>query len=118
MRCRSLQQSSGAHILVDQNYPEGADRMVIIKGPRENVTRAAAMINELIAGEPGSASAIISKVGQRPAQYTMCVDSDLAGTAVPGNPDDGLTCIYCSWCIRQPCFLMSCSPRWLCTVVV
>ena len=23
---RSLQQGSGAHILVDQNYPEGADR--------------------------------------------------------------------------------------------
>lgn len=61
--CRSLQQSSGAHILVDQNYPEGQDRMVIIKGQRENVTRASAMINELIAGEPGSASAIISKVG-------------------------------------------------------
>jgi far upstream element-binding protein len=58
---RSLQQSSSSHIMVDQNFPEGADRMVIIKGQRENVTRAAAMINELIAGEPGSASAIIAK---------------------------------------------------------
>jgi len=73
MCCRSLQQSSGAHILVDQNYPEGADRMVIIKGPRENATRAAAMINELIAGEPGSASAIISKVGEWLEQCAMCV---------------------------------------------
>lgn len=49
--------------MVDQNYPEGEDRQVIIKGPRDSVTRAAAMISELIAGEPGSASAIISKVG-------------------------------------------------------
>lgn len=48
--------------MVDQNYPEGQDRMVIIKGQRDNVERAAAMINELIAGEPGSASAIIAKV--------------------------------------------------------
>lgn len=60
---RSLQQSSGSHIMVDQNFPEGQDRMVIIKGQRESVTRAASMITELIAGEPGSASAIISKVG-------------------------------------------------------
>jgi hypothetical protein len=59
---RSLQQSSNSHIMVDQNFPEGADRMVIIKGQRDSVDRAAAMINELIAGEPGSASAIIAKV--------------------------------------------------------
>lgn len=58
---RSLQQSSNSHIMVDQNFPEGADRMVIIKGQRDSVDRAAAMINELIAGEPGSASAIIAK---------------------------------------------------------
>jgi hypothetical protein len=48
--------------MVDQNFPEGADRMVIIKGQRENVERAASMIKELITGEPGSASAIIAKV--------------------------------------------------------
>lgn len=39
--------------------------MVIIKGQRDSVDRAAAMINELIAGEPGSASAIIAKVCAR-----------------------------------------------------
>lgn len=50
--------------MVDQNFPEGQDRMVIIKGQRDSVERAAAMINELIAGEPGSASAIIAKVSE------------------------------------------------------
>eukprot|EP00878_Enallax_costatus_P002253 GHUV01002426.1.p1 GENE.GHUV01002426.1~~GHUV01002426.1.p1 ORF type:complete len:574 (+),score=218.02 GHUV01002426.1:84-1805(+) len=60
---RSLQQGSGAHILVDQNYPEGQDRMVVIKGRPDCVIRAKAMVEELIKGEPGSASQIISKHG-------------------------------------------------------
>jgi far upstream element-binding protein len=60
---RSLQQGSGAHILVDQNFPEGADRMVVIKGRPDCVSRARAMVEELIKGEPGSASQIISKHG-------------------------------------------------------
>lgn len=59
---RSLQQGSGAHILVDQNYPEGQDRMVVVKGRPDCVSRARAMVEELIKGEPGSASQIISKV--------------------------------------------------------
>lgn len=87
---RSLQQSSGSHIMVDQNYPEGQDRMVIIKGQRDNVERAAAMINELIAGEPGSASAIIAKVStvQSAAAlwlqgvFVSGVDQALAGVVV------------------------------------
>ncbi|KAF8058921.1 FUBP3 [Scenedesmus sp. PABB004] len=58
---RSLQAASGAHILVDQNFPEGHDRAVIITGPAEGVDRAAQMIEELIHGEPGTASQIICK---------------------------------------------------------
>jgi hypothetical protein len=76
--------------MVDQNYPEGQDRMVIIKGQRDNVERAAAMINELIAGEPGSASAIIAKVStvQSAAAlwlqgvFVSGVDQALAGVVV------------------------------------
>jgi hypothetical protein len=72
--------------MVDQNFPEGADRMVIIKGQRENVTRAAAMINELIAGEPGSASAIIAKVCLAAGQCSARVGQESYGLAeAPGG---------------------------------
>lgn len=67
--------------MVDQNFPEGADRMVIIKGQRDSVDRAAAMINELIAGEPGSASAIIAKVRRRCGVFRVL----LGGCFSPGS---------------------------------
>ncbi len=60
---RSLQAASGAHILVDQNFPDGVDRQVSVTGKAEGVDRAIKMIQELMKGEPGSASAIIAKVG-------------------------------------------------------
>jgi hypothetical protein len=64
-RDSALQQASGSHILVDQNYPEGEDRLIIIKGRGDSTTRAASMIRELILGEPGSATGIIQKVRAR-----------------------------------------------------
>ena len=51
-----------AHIVVDQNFPEGHPRKVNISGRPEAVERASKMIDELINGEPGSAQAIIQKV--------------------------------------------------------
>ena len=59
---RALQQASQAHIVVDQNFPEGVDRKVNINGRADAVTRAVKMVTELINGEPGSATAIIQKV--------------------------------------------------------
>lgn len=59
---RALQQASQAHIVVDQNYPEGQPRKVIVSGRADAVDRAEKMIRELITGEPGSAQAIIQKV--------------------------------------------------------
>ena len=59
---RALQQASQAHIVVDQNYPEGQPRRVNISGRPDAVDRATKMVSELIAGEPGSAQAIIQKV--------------------------------------------------------
>lgn len=59
---RALQQASQAHIVVDQNYPEGQPRRVNISGRPDAVDRATKMVTELIAGEPGSAQAIIQKV--------------------------------------------------------
>lgn len=59
---RALQQASMAHIVVDQNFPEGQNRVVNIKGRTDAVERATKMVLELIQGEPGSAQAIIQKV--------------------------------------------------------
>eukprot|EP00884_Botryococcus_braunii_P023070 jgi/Botrbrau1/9447/Bobra.0252s0069.2 len=60
---RALQQASMAHIVVDQNFPEGQPRIVNIKGRTDAVERATKMVQELIQGEPGSAQAIIQKYG-------------------------------------------------------
>ena len=51
-----------AHVTVDQNYPEGAPRKIIIQGRPDACQKAAVMIRELINGEPGSAQAIIQRV--------------------------------------------------------
>ena len=59
---RALQQASQAHIVVDQNFPEGEMRKVNITGRLDSVERASKMVEELISGEPGSAQAIIQKV--------------------------------------------------------
>ena len=67
---RALQQASQAHIVVDQNYPEGQPRRVNISGRQDAVDRAAKMVQELISGEPGSAQSIIQKV-PLPASYGM-----------------------------------------------
>jgi hypothetical protein len=39
-----------------------ASRVVVIKGRPDSVTRATAMVKDLISGEPGTASQIIAKV--------------------------------------------------------
>lgn len=59
---RALQSASQAHITVDQNFPEGHPRKIIISGAPEAARRASALINELIVGEAGSAQAIIQRV--------------------------------------------------------
>jgi far upstream element-binding protein len=71
---RSLQAASGAHVVVDQNYPEGEERVINIKGPLDSADRAKKMCEELIKGEPGSAQAIIQKVRR---DYKMLLDLGL-----------------------------------------
>ena len=59
---RALQQASQAHIVVEQNFPEGVPRKVVITGRPDAVERAVKMVTELIQGEPGNAQGIITKV--------------------------------------------------------
>lgn len=49
---------------MDQNFPEGVPRKIVIQGRAEACKRASTMITELINGEPGSAQAIIQRVCQ------------------------------------------------------
>lgn len=69
---KSLQSASEAHIVVDQNYPEGVPRKVIISGRPDSVERAVKMVTELIQGEPGSAQAIIQKFGVGVTEHLDC----------------------------------------------
>jgi rRNA processing protein Krr1/Pno1 len=62
---RALQAASGAHISIDQNFPEGANRKVHIQGNKEAVERGFKMVTELIEGGPGSANDVIQKVIQK-----------------------------------------------------
>ena len=62
---RALQSASGAHISIDQNFPEGMDRQVHVQGNAEAVERGVKMVTELIAGGPGSANDAIQKVIQK-----------------------------------------------------
>ena len=68
---RALQSASQANIVVNQSFPDGVPRKVIITGRSEAVDRAAKMVTELIAGEPGSAQAIIQKVRTNPFRYNF-----------------------------------------------
>ncbi len=49
---------------MDQNFPEGHPRKIVIQGRPESCRRASTMVSELINGEPGSAQAIIQRVCQ------------------------------------------------------
>ncbi|KAK9814912.1 hypothetical protein WJX73_001792 [Symbiochloris irregularis] len=69
---RALQQASQAHIVVDQNFPEGHPRRVIVSGRQDAVERAEKMIKELITGEPGSAQSIIQKYGAGITRTVEC----------------------------------------------
>lgn len=58
--------------MVNQDFPDGVDRQITVSGRQEAVDRAARMIRELIAGEPGSAQTIIQKYGAGVTKLTEC----------------------------------------------
>ncbi len=98
---KSLQSASGAHIMVDQSMPEGQDRIINVTGKADSVDRAMKMVEELIKGEPGSATAIIQKVrAARAAQGMTAVAVSLLPcvvrqpACVPASP--GFACVPAS----------------------
>lgn len=82
---RALQTASGAHISIDQNFPEGVDRQVHIQGNPENVARGLKMVSELIAGGPGSANDAIQKVIQKVGCMHGVIQSRVYVVSVDGS---------------------------------
>ena len=54
---KGLQAQSGAHITIDQNFPEGQPRKIAVSGPKGCVDVAAKMIKDLLEGGPPSSGA-------------------------------------------------------------
>jgi len=67
---KGLQQQSGAHITIDQNFPDGVNRKVTVSGTADAVPRAIQMIRSLIEGGPSAVTVpggpeVIIKIDQR-----------------------------------------------------
>eukprot|EP00798_Chlamydomonas_sp_ICE-L_P009524 gene9524-12463_t len=69
---RSLQTASGAHIQVNQNFPDGVPRQVDISGRADAVDRAQKMVMELMTGEQGNTQTVIQKFGAGVVRVVDC----------------------------------------------
>ncbi|KXZ45354.1 hypothetical protein GPECTOR_55g260 [Gonium pectorale] len=69
---RSLQQASGAHILVNQDFPEGQPREIVITGTQDSVDRAHNMVTELIGGANVSTQTVIQRFGVGSTEVLEC----------------------------------------------
>ncbi|KAF5831863.1 hypothetical protein DUNSADRAFT_12518 [Dunaliella salina] len=72
---RSLQSGSGAHIMVDQNFPPDQNREITISGRADCVDRATRMVNDLVSGDPASAQQVIQKYGVGTTRTIDCPKS-------------------------------------------
>jgi far upstream element-binding protein len=73
---KGLQQQSGAHITIDQNFPEGHPRKITVSGTPEAVKRSLAMIAQLIEGGP----AAITVPGE--AEFTLKIEQGVVGKLI------------------------------------
>ena len=87
---KALQSASQAHIVVNQDFPEGVPRQIVVTGRADSVARAVSMIQELINGEPGSAQAVIQKVWTALLCSRCCVTSKIV-----------VAHVCCIWPLRQ-----------------
>ncbi|GLC41028.1 hypothetical protein PLESTF_001072600 [Pleodorina starrii] len=69
---RTLQQASGAHILVNQDFPEGVPRLIVITGVQEAVQRATSMVSELISGDHVNTQSVIQRFGVGATEVVDC----------------------------------------------
>nr|BBC28455.1 C1, subunit of the circadian RNA-binding protein CHLAMY1 [Yamagishiella unicocca] len=69
---RTLQQASGAHILVNQDFPDGVPRQITITGTHDAVERAISMVSELISGDHANTQAVIQRFGVGSTEVMEC----------------------------------------------
>ncbi|PNH04564.1 Far upstream element-binding protein 3 [Tetrabaena socialis] len=69
---RTLQQASGAHILVNQDFPDGVPRQITVSGSQDAVERASNMVAELIAGDHANTQAVIQRFGLGSTEVLEC----------------------------------------------
>nr|BBC28431.1 C1, subunit of the circadian RNA-binding protein CHLAMY1 [Yamagishiella unicocca] len=69
---RTLQQASGAHILVNQDFPDGIPRQITITGTQDSVDRAINMVSELISGDHANTQAVIQRFGVGSTEVMEC----------------------------------------------
>nr|BCL66196.1 C1, subunit of the circadian RNA-binding protein CHLAMY1 [Volvox reticuliferus] len=69
---RTLQQASGAHILVNQEFPDGVPRHIVITGTQDAVQRATSMVSELINGDHTSTQTVIQRFGVGSTEVVEC----------------------------------------------
>lgn len=69
---KALQLQSGAHISIDQDYPEGMPRKITVKGKKEKVERGVKLVNDLIRGGPGATAQVLAAVPGGTTQVVEC----------------------------------------------
>ena len=75
---KGLQAQSGAHITIDQNYPDGAPRKISISGPAGCVDIASKLVEDLLKGGPVRGGG----VGPGQAQQIVECPKDMVGRVI------------------------------------
>jgi far upstream element-binding protein len=76
---KGLQAQSGAHITVDQNFPEGAPRVISISGPPGCVAIAKRLVEELLRG---GGARLGGGVGPGQAQQSVRCPKEMVGRVI------------------------------------
>ena len=76
---KGLQAQSGAHITIDQNFPEGVPRKIFISGSRGCVSIAARLVEELLRGVSGPLG---GGVGPGQAQSSVRCPKEMVGRVI------------------------------------
>ena len=75
---KGLQAQSGAHITVDQNFPEGVPRKISISGPAGCVDIATKLVEDLLKGGPVRSGS----VGPGQAQHLVECPKEMVGRVI------------------------------------
>jgi len=69
---KSLQQMCGAHVDINQNFPQGEPREVIITGAPDKVRKGEEYVHQLIHGGADAAAALVNSAVGPPSLWVEC----------------------------------------------